>query len=176
MTTRRMAAALWCTAAMGAVAGCSTSTQATVPADFCKVPVSKAALSPLMPHNGSVKQTYYAFEGQPGAGCTLSVGGHKVLYIDIQRYDRAPDPADWKPKATPHKYAAERAVSFPGHAAIGSDGAVVRATCTSGNAYMVFGVYFFGDRVENTPTGYKKLQRFVNDFVPRETKKFHCTD
>lgn len=35
-------------------------------------------------------------------------------------------------------------------------------------------VDFWGDRVEDTLTGYKKLQQFVNDVVPRETKKFDC--
>ncbi|MFI2204117.1 hypothetical protein ACH47Z_25700 [Streptomyces sp. NPDC020192] len=172
---RRGAVALMCTAVLAAAAGCSSNTHATVPAEFCKVPVPKEALSPLIPNDGSVKQTYTALEGQSGAACALSAGGHRVLYVDITRSDRALDPADWKPGAVPHKYAAERAVSFPGHAAIGSDGAVVQANCTSRNAYMVFGVDFFGDRVENTPTGYKKLQRFIDAFVPGETKKFGCT-
>lgn len=40
---------------------------------------------------------------------------------------------------------------------------------------MSFAVYFSGDRVEDTPLGYKKLLRFINDFVPRETDKFGCT-
>ncbi|WP_250404696.1 hypothetical protein [Streptomyces cellostaticus] len=171
---RRKMAALLCGAVMASAAGCST--HASVPADFCKVPVSKAALSPLIPDNGSVKQTHTALESQQGSACALSAGGQRVLYVDITRWDRAPDPADWKASAAPYKYAAERAVSFPGRAAIGSNGAVVQATCTSRAAYMSFGVDFFGDRVENTPTGYRKLQRFVNDFVPRATKKFHCTD
>ncbi|MEV6838642.1 hypothetical protein AB0N17_29710 [Streptomyces sp. NPDC051133] len=169
-----MVAALLCGIVMAAAVGCST--RATVPADFCKVSVPKRALSPLIPDNGSVKQTYTALEGQQGAGCALSAGGNRVLFVAITRWDRTPDPADWKASAAPYKYAAERAVSFPGHAAIGSNGAVVRATCTSRTAYMSFGVDFFGDRVENTPTGYKKLQSFVNEFVPRETKKFHCTN
>ncbi|MER6027920.1 hypothetical protein [Streptomyces sp. NPDC001851] len=174
MPTKHMVVALLCGVVMAAAAGCST--HATVPADFCKVPVSKAALSPLIPDNGSVKQTYTALEAQQGAGCALSAGGNRVLFVAITRVDRAPDPADWSAADPPFKNAAERAVSFPGHAAIGSNGATVLATCTSRTAYMTFGIDFFGDRVENTPTGYKKLQRFVNDFVPRETKKFHCTD
>jgi hypothetical protein len=40
---------------------------------------------------------------------------------------------------------------------------------------MTFDLSFSGDRVEDTSTGYKKLQRFINDFVPRETAKFGCT-
>ncbi|MGW4319486.1 hypothetical protein ACWEMW_09855 [Streptomyces sp. NPDC004684] len=122
-----------------------------------------------------MKQTYTASEVQPGAGCALSAGGHRVLYVDIARWDRALDPADWRADGAPYENAAERAVSFPGQAAIGSNGATVQATCTTRTAYMTFGVYFFGDRVENTPTGYKKLQRFLDDFVPKETKKFGCT-
>ncbi|KOV62411.1 hypothetical protein ADK64_24035 [Streptomyces sp. MMG1121] len=167
--------ALMCTAVLAAAAGCSSSTHATVPTEFCKVPVPKEALSPLIPKDGPVKQTYAALEGQPGAACALSADGHRVLYVDITSWDRAPDPVNWKTEGSTYKFAAERAVSFPGHAAIGSDGAVVQANCTSRNAYMMFGVYFFGDRVENTPTGYKKLQRFVDALVPKETKKFGCT-
>ncbi len=88
MATRRMAAALWLYRRHGSGGGLQHQHQATIPADFCKVPVSKAALSPLMPHKGSVKQTYYAFDGQPGAARTLSVGGHGVLFVDIERRDR----------------------------------------------------------------------------------------
>ncbi|OIK25889.1 hypothetical protein [Streptomyces malaysiense] len=173
MTTRRLAAALLCTAVMAVTAGCSTP--ATVPADFCKVPVSKTALAPLIPHDGPVRQTYYATEGQPGAGCALSAGGHRVLFVAFATWDHDPDPGAWKGSAAPYKYAAERPVSFPGRAAIGSNGASVRALCTSPDTYMTFGIYFFGDRVENTPNGYKKLRPFIDDFVPKETKKFGCT-
>jgi len=42
----RMVTALLCTALMAAAAGCS-------PAEFCKVPVPKGVLSPLIPKNGS---------------------------------------------------------------------------------------------------------------------------
>lgn len=92
----------------------------------------------------------------------------------VKRWDRAPDPTDRKGSA-PYRYAAERPVSFPGHAAIGSDGASVRATCTSRTGYLTFGISFFGDRVENTPNGYKKLRPFIDDFVPKQTQKFGCT-
>ncbi|SOD82735.1 hypothetical protein [Streptomyces sp. Ag109_G2-15] len=133
----RMVTALLCTALMAAAAGCS-STRATVPAEFCKVPVPKGVLSPLIPKNGSVKQTYTATQAQPGAACALSVDGHRVLYVDITRWDRAPDPVNWKTVRSSYKYAAERDVSFPGHASIGSDRAVVQANCTSQNAYMSY--------------------------------------
>ncbi|MYW15447.1 hypothetical protein [Streptomyces sp. SID161] len=173
MIPKRTVTALVCGAVLAA-AGCG-SAHATVPADFCKVPVSRAALAPLIPDDGSVQQTYQATQAQPGAACALSAGGHRVLSVAIARWDRAPDPGDWKASAAPYSYAAERAVSFPGQAAIGSDGGTVRATCTSRTAYMTFGIYFFGDRVENSPTGYKKLQRFIDDFVPKQTRKFGCT-
>ncbi|WP_225835958.1 hypothetical protein [Streptomyces sp. NK08204] len=163
-----------CTVAMAALAGCG-DTHAAVPAEFCKVPVPKAALSPLIPRGESAKQTYVATEAQPGAACALSADGHRVLYVDVMLWDRGPDPVNWKTVGAPYKYAAERPVSFPGHASIGSDHAVVQASCTSRTAYMSFAVYLFGDRVENTPTGYKKLQRFIDALVPRETKKFGCT-
>ncbi|UWE13346.1 hypothetical protein [Actinacidiphila bryophytorum] len=72
-------------------------------------------------------------------------------------------------------YAAERPVPFPGHAVTGSNRASIQATCVSSESYISFAIYFSRDRVENTPTGYRKLLRFVNDFVPKETKKFNCT-
>ncbi|MFF8995857.1 hypothetical protein ACF09H_39205 [Streptomyces sp. NPDC014983] len=165
---------LLCTGVIAAAAGCG-SDHAAVPAEFCKVPVSQAALTPLVPQGGSVKQTYTAWDGRPGAVCALGADGHKVLYVATVRWDRAPDPVDWKAVASRFKYAAGRDVSFPGHAVIGSNGAVVQATCASRAGYVSFDVDFSGARVENSPGGYRKLQRFLNDFVPRETKKFDCT-
>ncbi|SFY50751.1 hypothetical protein STEPF1_04006 [Streptomyces sp. F-1] len=101
--------------------------------------------------------------------------GRGVLSVSVLRWDRAPEPTDWGKVGSPYKYAAQRKVAFAGYASIGSDHAVVQATCNTRNAYMSVEVDFWGDRVENTPTGYKKLQRFLNSFVPEETKKFGCT-
>ncbi|WP_371645623.1 hypothetical protein [Streptomyces mirabilis] len=171
---RRKTAAVLSTAVLGAGAGCS-SAHATVPAEFCKVSVEKDSLAPLIPNGSSIKQKYTAAEAQPGASCTLRVDGHQVLFVDIVRWDRAPDPVDWNKVGSPYKHAAQRPVSFPGYASIGSDHAIIQAKCNTHTAYMSFAVYFSGDRVEDTPLGYKKLLRFINDFVPRETDKFGCT-
>lgn len=175
MMKRRRVAALLCSAVMGAAVGCSSNKQAAVPDEFCKVPVRNSSLASLIPNGDSVKQKYTAAQSRPGAFCTLSVDGHRILFVETMRWDRAPDPVDWTKVGSPYKHAAEREVSFPGHASIGSDQAIAQATCSTRTAYMTFDLSFSGDRVEDTSTGYKKLQRFINDFVPRETAKFGCT-
>ncbi|WP_329572492.1 hypothetical protein [Streptomyces sp. NBC_01361] len=40
---------------------------------------------------------------------------------------------------------------------------------------MTFNVQFAGDRVADSSSGYKKLQRFLDDFVPAVTEKVECT-
>ncbi|MEU6216777.1 hypothetical protein ABZ845_04545 [Streptomyces sp. NPDC047022] len=163
-----------CVAVTGVLAGCG-STQAAIPKKFCEVPVRESALSPLLPSGSSIKQNYAAGEARPGTGCTLSVDGHQILFADINRWDRAPEPTDWNTVGTQYKYVAQRKVSFPGYAAIGSEEAIVQATCNTRTAYMSVTIYFRGSRVEESPAGYKKLLRFVDDFVPGVTKKFDCT-
>ncbi|MBJ7002726.1 hypothetical protein ACFYOR_34420 [Streptomyces griseofuscus] len=172
--SRRTAQLALCGVFVLVMTGCS-KTQPGIPDSFCHVPVNHSALSPLVPNGDSLKQKYTPFESHPGAQCDLSVDGRGVLSVAVNRWDRAPDPTDWNKVGTPYKYAAQRKVAFPGHASIGSDRAVVEATCNTRTAYVSVVVDFWGDRVEDTPTGYKKLLRFVNDFVPRETKKFGCT-
>lgn len=92
--------------------------------------------------------------------------------------DHALPDADWAKDGgiwgdDPH--AEKRPVSFPGLAIVGPDGAEVQAYCTSATSYMSFEIDFMGERVEETPTGYKKLMPLVNAFVPQATKKFDCT-
>ncbi|MFI2432033.1 hypothetical protein [Streptomyces sp. NPDC018693] len=170
----RMVALLWMVAA-GVSAGCS-STQPSIPSEFCKAPVDKASLSPLIPNGGSIDQQYNENQAQPGAACKLSVGGNQILFVEIARWDRDPEPVDWDTVGSQYKHAAKRDVSFPGHASIGSDRAIVRATCNTSAAYMSFMFFFSGDRVEDTSSGYKKLQHFINDFVPRQTARYKCTE
>lgn len=175
---RRAAAAAVCAAVLAAAAGCSGSPRAVVPEKFCEVPVSEAALAPLLPEHGKVSQTYGGGKNPPGAGCALTVGGRQALAASFGRTDHAPDPVDWSKGGELWgwaPYAEERPVSFPGHAVIGPDRAEVRAYCTSPTSYMGFEIDLLGEKVEDTPTGYKKLLRFVNDFVPNATKKFGCT-
>ncbi|MFE5375481.1 hypothetical protein [Streptomyces mirabilis] len=167
-------AALLCAAMAGMAAGCSSGKLA-IPDKFCRVPVEKSSLSSVIPDGDRLKQTYEDLESRPGASCNMSVDGHSVLAVNLLRWDRAPDPVDWDKVGSPYKHAARREVSFPGYASIGSSHAIVQATCNTRTAYMSFVVDFSGDRVENTSTGYKKLQRFIDDFVPQETKKFDCT-
>lgn len=158
-----------------ALTGCSKA-QPSIPGDFCHVTVDKSVLAPLVPNGDDLTQKYTPFQSHPGAQCDLSVDGRGVLSVSVNRWDRAPDPTDWNKVASPYKYGAQRKVAFPGHASIGSDRAVVEATCKTRTAYVSVVVDFWGDRVEDTPSGYKKLLRFVNDFVPRQTKNLHCTD
>ncbi|MER6067563.1 hypothetical protein ABT187_01645 [Streptomyces sp. NPDC001817] len=157
---------------MGTAAACSEKSIA-IPDDFCRVPVQ--TLSPLVPDGDSLKQDYTALEARPGAACNLWVDSHNVLSANVTLWDRAPDPTNWNEVGNQYKYVAQRKVAFAGHAAIGSDHAMVEATCSTHTGYLSVSLSLSGDRVEDTPTGYKKLQRFIDDFVPKETKKFDCT-
>ncbi|MGW4561401.1 hypothetical protein ACWEN3_02995 [Streptomyces sp. NPDC004561] len=171
----RTAQLAFCGAIVLMVAGCS-KTQPGIPDNFCHVPVDNSVIAPLVPDGDSLEQKYTPFDSHPGAQCDLSVDGRGVLSVAVHRWDRAPDTTDWNKVGSPYKYAAQRKVAFPGHASIGSDHAVVEATCNTRTAYVSVVVDFWGNRVEDTPAGYKKLLRFVNDFIPRETKKLDCTN
>ncbi|MBX9398533.1 hypothetical protein K4749_34375 [Streptomyces sp. TRM72054] len=170
---RRKALALLCVAAAGLTTGCS-STEFAIPDKFCEVPVSESSLSPLLPAGGTLKQKYADLKSRPGAACSISVDGQSVLAVNLLYWNRSPEPVNWDSVASTYKHAAKRDVSFQGDAVIGSDHAVVHVDCNSESAYMSFVFYFRGDRVEDTREGYKKLQRFVDDFVPRQTDRYDC--
>ncbi|MFJ7944357.1 hypothetical protein ACIQ6K_12025 [Streptomyces sp. NPDC096354] len=171
---RRGVVALICTAVAVATAGCNSKSLA-IPVKFCHIPVKKTSLAPLIPNGKDLTQTYADLDSQPGTTCTMKVDGHQILFATVVHWDRSPEPVNWTSVASPYKNAAKRKVSFPGDAVIGSDHAVVQATCNAAASYLSFDIYFAGERVEDTPEGYRKLQRFVEDFVPNETKKWGCT-
>jgi len=156
--------------------GCSDSKLA-VPSKFCEVPVHEASLSPLLPESGSLEQTRKEFRSsRTGGTCFIKVDDRVILNVIFELAEGAPqDQFDWKQFEAHYKHAAKRDVAFPGEAVIGADGAVVHAMCDKQSAYMSFVFYFRGDRVDNTPNGYRKLQRFIEDFVPLETSRYRCT-
>lgn len=169
----RRAAALLCTTAVATVAACSSSPRAVVPEEFCEVPMPKASLAPLIPDHGPVRQTYDAYKGWGGAGCTLTAGGKQIIFVVIAHWNHAPAPESWQDYDERYAYAVKRPVDFPGRAVVGSDHALVQATCTS-SSYLSLDISFSGERVENSSIGYEKLLRFVNSLVPQVTEKF-CT-
>ena len=158
-----------------ATVGCAGKDLA-IPERFCEVPVAESALSPLVPEGEDLEVEYNELKAQSGAACSLTVDNQSVLAVNLQYWDRPPDPVNWKAVASTSKNAKKRGVSFMGDAVIGSDHAVVQAKCDSPKAYMSFVFHFRGDRVEDAPGGFRKLQRFIDDFVPAETKRFKCTD
>jgi hypothetical protein len=168
---RRGAAAAACAAGLLAAAGCSGGNEASVPDGFCEVPVARSALAPLVPEHGKVAQTYAGGKAEGYGACHLTSAGKAVLVVNFYTPGNAPDPDGWKKPGD----TAERPVSFLGHADITGDSAVVRADCVSPDKYMTFVISASGERVDRSPTGYRKLQRFVDDFVPKVTEKFGCT-
>lgn len=154
-------------------AGCSNSI--AVPKEFCGVPVESESLSPLLPDEGKLKGWHADMESRPGIFCNISVDRTVILYASVQYYDRPPEPVDWKAVASRNEQAAKRGLAFPGEGIVGSKAAIIVAKCNTPTAYMDVTVDFNGSRVEDSPEGYKKLQRFIEDFVPRETKKYGCT-
>ncbi|MFF9407351.1 hypothetical protein ACF1B0_17770 [Streptomyces anandii] len=166
-------AAILSVAVMATAAACNKKSLA-VPDEFCRVSVKN--LSPLVPDGDSLKQDYTALQARPGAACNLWVDNHNILSVNLMLFDGAPEPTNWDDVGKQYKYMAQRKVVFAGHAAIGSDHAIVEATCSTRTGYLSVSLDFSGGRVENTQTGYQPLQRFLDDFVPKETKKFGCTN
>ncbi|MFI1534390.1 hypothetical protein [Streptomyces anandii] len=173
MMRLRVAVAVILSATVMATAAACSKKSLAIPDEFCRVSVNN--LAPLVPDGDSAKQDFTALEARPGAACNLWVDNHNVLSVNVMLLDGASDVSNWNDVGTQYKHMAQRKVTFAGHAAIGSDHAIVEATCTARAGYLSVSLDFSGDRVENTPTGYKKLQRFLDDFVPKETKKFGCT-
>lgn len=173
----RKAAALSCSAALAAVAGCSSSPRAAVPAEFCKVPVPKAVLAPLIPEKGEVRQTYDAHNSYPsgnGADCFLSVGKKLILDLSASYQDFPLDlEKGWRDYDDKYPYAVRRPIDFPGYAIVGSDHADAWAICDS-SSHLHVDVFFSGDRVDTSSTGYKRLLRLVDNVVPELTKRL-CT-
>ncbi|WP_438292525.1 hypothetical protein [Streptomyces sp. HUAS TT7] len=150
--------------------GCSTSID--IPKTFCDVPVRSDSLSPLLPSEGEVR----ASKGElRDTICDLSVGGIQTLSIRIAKIDKQLPPEDWTNAMAEYTRGARRTTTFPSTAVIGGNGALITANCGSPSAYVLFDVYFTGEQVEDSEAGVKKLQRFLEDFVPNVTKKLGCT-
>ncbi|MBO1334126.1 hypothetical protein [Streptomyces sp. VRA16 Mangrove soil] len=173
VTKRGSAFALGVLICAGA-AGCSSEDLA-IPNELCKIPVSKSALSPLLPSGDELQQSYETLQSQTGATCLVKVDGKVVISATILKYEKKPEPVDWPAVAKKYGNAATRDMPFPGAGVIGSDRAIVEAHCDKGSSYMDFNIRLSGEGIDESPKGYKKLQRFVNDFVPAQTKKFGCT-
>ncbi|MFD3474519.1 hypothetical protein [Streptomyces sp. NPDC058695] len=146
-----------------------------VPETFCDAAVQKDDLSPLLPEGENLKNKRVKARSKPGAFCSLSVDGTRILYVAYQHDDAPLLPENRRAVIQRLERAAARNVSFPGQAVIGSNGAEVSAKCGDPTPYLTFNVQFAGDRVEDSSSGYKKLQRFLDDFVPAVTKKVECT-
>ncbi|MGW6397459.1 hypothetical protein [Streptomyces sp. NPDC055134] len=154
-----------------AVAGCGKSL--AVPKNFCGVPAQEATLAALLPDGEHLKN----WQAQPPgayADCALQVDGTQILDVTIRQAEDQPAPEDWRTATKRFSQGARRSIDFPGTAVVGSDGALVSAECGTPSSYLTFNVSFHGDRVEDSGSGYKKLQRFLDDFVPAVTKKVGC--
>lgn len=143
-----------------------------IPDTFCGVPANKAAISALIPKGKSVRQDYD--QGHFRAGCSLDVDDNVALDVLVTYWDQAPSKFRWSRFERPFKLV-ERDVSFSGAMKTGGDDALVRADCDKPDAYMTFDISISGNHLDELPSGYKKMQRFVDDLVPKETKKYHCT-
>ncbi|NGO73857.1 hypothetical protein [Streptomyces boncukensis] len=176
--SRQVVASLLCVATTVVAAGCSENKLST-PEAFCQIPVAKDSLSPLLPKEGNLKQKRSPITEpglkREGALCNIQVDSQRILYASVLHYSEKPEPMNWKAAASPYNHAARRKVSFPGTAMIAPGNATIRAKCDSTSEYMQFVLDLNGERVNDSPTGYKKLQKFANDFVPNATKKYGCT-
>ncbi|NGO73351.1 hypothetical protein [Streptomyces boncukensis] len=171
----RAAALPLCISAVVVITGCSSKETLSGPDTFCRTPVKSSAISPLLPKGEDLRQKYSKMRSEVGAFCNLGVDDKQVLHATVLYYKKKPEPVDWKSIASMYDHGATRSVSFSGTAMIAPEKAIIRAKCDSASEHMQFVLRLNGDRVDESPTGYKKLQRFANDFVPNVTKKYGCT-
>ncbi|MFC0599531.1 hypothetical protein [Streptomyces palmae] len=116
-------------------------------------------------------------ETLPGAFCNIVIDGKRILFVEIH-YVENPRDLDLKDLNRPpegFENAAMRKPPLPGKAAVGSNGGVVWVKCDEPGALFTLSMYFGGDEVEDSPEGYKKLQRFLDEFTPKVAKKYGCT-
>ncbi|MEV8527524.1 hypothetical protein AB0451_25795 [Streptomyces sp. NPDC052000] len=156
-------------------AGCGSKSIA-VPTEFCSVPVKKENLAPLLPDGENLNNRKADLHAHPGVSCSISIDGNNILFGSVELYkNRKPDPVIPGSSSVNYKHAAVRKVPFRGEAFLGSNGGVINVTCDDANSYLSVVVQLAGSRVDDTTDGYKKLQPFVEDFVPNETQKYGCT-
>ncbi|MFG2721380.1 hypothetical protein ACGFW5_24240 [Streptomyces sp. NPDC048416] len=152
-----------------------------MPTGFCGVEVRKQNLAPLLPPEGAkVVNELVNFQAVQGAGCRILVDGKQALYVSVSHFrNKVPTPVMPDPArglvVPPFKHGADRAVSFGGEAYLGSDGGIIRATCDAPNSYVEVIVRLGRGQILDTSEGYEKMQPFVEEFVPKEAKKYDCT-
>ena len=158
--------------AEAATTGCS-SKGIDVPKAFCDVPLRGAAVAPLLPTEGEVETRKNAVP--PNLYCDLSVVGKWNLNVRIADIDKRLPPEDWANALAEFSSSGRRDARFRGLSVIGGDGALVTADCTSPSPYVLFDVALAGKSVDKSAAGAKKLQTFLEDFVPAVTRKMGCT-
>ncbi|MFE9412558.1 hypothetical protein ACFYN0_27755 [Streptomyces sp. NPDC006704] len=158
--------------AEAAATGCS-SKGIDMPNAFCDVPLQSAALAPLLPTEGEVKTRKDVVP--PNSYCDLSVVGKWNLNVRITDLDKKLPPEDWANALAKFSSSGRRDASFRGLSVIGGDGALVMADCVSPSPYVLFDVALAGKPVDKSAAGAKKLQDFLEDFVPAMTRKIGCT-
>ncbi|MER0447316.1 hypothetical protein ABR738_22665 [Streptomyces sp. Edi4] len=157
------------------VGGCATK-GVVVPTEFCGVPVKGESLKPFLPNDGSLKNWSAAFQATAGMSCSISVDKKHVLSANVQYFkDRVPEPVDLTVLRVNVKNAGKITATFPGETYVGTNGALVYASCDVPNSYLSVSVDATGSPVEHAPDNLRKIQVFVEDLVPREARKYGCT-
>ncbi|NEB82429.1 hypothetical protein G3I40_45560 [Streptomyces sp. SID14478] len=171
---RNAVVAVTMTIAAVAATGCTSESYA-FPKTFCGVEVGKSTLSPLLP-DGKKLQNQQLEPTPSEFDCSLHVDGTQVLDTSIRRISNPLQPEDWKTALSKFTKASKRDVPYPGIAVIGANGARITAQCSgSPSDFLLFNVTFAGDRVEDSAAGVKKLQNFLDEYVPAMTKHLDCS-
>ncbi|WP_406507477.1 hypothetical protein [Streptomyces sp. NBC_00212] len=152
------------------VSGCSKGID--MPKSFCDVAVRGDSLAPLLPSEGEVAVSKGELRD---VICNLSVDGIQTLNVRISKIDKQLPAEDWANAISEFAQAGRRRTAFPGIAVIGANGALITANCGSPAAYVQFDVKLTGKQVQSSEAGAKKVQAFLEDFVPNVTKKLGCT-
>ncbi|MGW2818864.1 hypothetical protein [Streptomyces sp. NPDC001415] len=147
-----------------------------VPTGFCGVSLKEESLRPLLPDGENLKNWKADLQATVGMTCSISVDKKHVLSASVQYFkDRMPEPVDMDILKVNLKNAAKIKATFRGETYVGSNGALIYAACDAPNSYLDVSVDVTGSPVETAPDGYKKIQPFIEDLVPREAKKYGCT-
>ncbi|WP_406103890.1 hypothetical protein OG698_17270 [Streptomyces sp. NBC_01003] len=178
MNVVRQGAALLASVVITASAtACTSSNEGLdVPGKFCGAPVKKSVLSPLLPEGKDLEAQQSGSEATEIL-CSLHVDGVQVLTSTIRTTDQPLPPEDWNTALAKYSKAKKREVSFAGAAVIGANGARATAKCQpdASSAFLIFNIDLQGDQIDNSQSGVKKLQGFLENYVPAMTKYLDCT-
>lgn len=157
----------------------------SLPARFCSVATDAKAFAPLLPTGEAIEedsdpltvlQERDALGNTEDAYCRLAVDKRLSVDVVIRASERERDihPEDYETALAKLDSARESTnPSFPGRAVVGSHEAFVRATCARRFHSLVVDLEITGP--PGNSESQQRMQRWVDDFIPKIMDKTGCT-